>query len=253
MNKQNIFIIVGAQRSGTTYLYNILNEHPEICMARPVFPEPKYFMNKSINELDITEYYKKYFSHCISNNHVLGEKSTSYYEREESAQLISALLPDCKIIYLLRNPVDRAISNYFFSLNNGLENRSLEEVFIDNVAPPPVIDNTVSVNPFDYHSRGEYEKHLIIYLKYFKKEQLKVLVFEDFIGNIKKIQKLYNFLNADNNFCPSGIKRIVRPSKKAHNIPNNVIFRLVEHYRESLSSLEELLNKDFPQFKKYND
>ena len=251
MNKKNIFIIVGAQRSGTTYLYNIMDEHPDICMAKPVFPEPKYFLNKSINRLDITEYHNKYFRHSISNNYVFGEKSTSYYEREESAQLISYLLPDCKIIFVLRNPIDRAISNYFFSVNNGLENRSIEEVFINNIAPP-IRNNDVSVNPLDYLGRGEYVKHIQTYLKYFCKEQLKILFFED-LGNIEKVQNLYKFINVDSNFYNNKVKLIIKPSKKGQNIPRSVISQLVEYYRGSILSLEELLNQDISSLKKYFD
>ena len=253
MNKKNYFIIVGAQRSGTTYIYNILDEHPQICMARPVFPEPKYFINKSIKEINLTKYHTNFYSHYVSDNHVLGEKSTSYYEKEESAQLISTLIPDCKIIFVLRNPIDRAISNYYFSVKNGLEIRSLEEVFINNI-PPPKINNCISVNPFDYLVRGEYVRHIETYLKYFSKEQLKILVFENFIGNINKIQNLYKFLSVDSNFYNSKTKLLIRPPQTRNNMPSNVINHLVGYYRETILSLEKLVdNNDIDVLKQYFD
>jgi hypothetical protein len=117
MNK-NQFFIVGAQRSGTTYLYNILDEHPEICMAQPVKPEPKYFLNKKLLDINIDEYYKMYY-YENKKIKIYGEKSTSYYENEEVAKSIALTFPLTKIIFILANPVDRAISNYKFSVQNG--------------------------------------------------------------------------------------------------------------------------------------
>ena len=153
---KNHFIIAGAQRSGTTYLYEVLDEHPEICMSKPVKPEPKYFIEKKKEDLILERYHKSFFNHCSDKTKIFGEKSTSYYERKESVELIAHLLPEVKIIFLLRNPVERAVSNYFFSINNGLEDRSIEEVFLKNKIHPKIDLNNISVNPYNYLGRGEY-------------------------------------------------------------------------------------------------
>ena len=136
------FFIVGAQRSGTTYLYEMLKQHPKINMAQPVKPEPKYFMEHNQDNLNYHNYIDSFFSSRMQGQ-ILGEKSTSYYEYESSARLISSTVPKAKIIFLLRNPIYRALSNYYFSVENGLETRKLTDVFCEGAiikAQPDNID-----------------------------------------------------------------------------------------------------------------
>jgi hypothetical protein len=242
------FIIVGAQRGGTTYLYNILNEHPEICMSQPVKPEPKYFMNKSVDEVDLTQYFESFFVHCSESNKVTGEKSTSYYEREDSAKLISSALPETNIVFLLRNPIKRALSNFFFSSNNGLEIRTLEEVFVDMVKAPKNSKDT-SVNPFDYLGRGDYAKFIKMYMKYFPLNQIKIVIFEELVGNRDNIQELYSFLDVNNSFVPKSKNEVVNHSSKPSRVSAEIITSLTEYYKPYISELEILIQKEIPAWK----
>lgn len=238
MNKSQFFV-VGAQRSGTTYLYDILEQHPQICMAKPVKPEPKYFLNKRIEDISLDEYYKAYYNSCRETQ-VFGEKSTSYYEKEEVAKLISSCCPHAKIVFCLRNPIKRALSNYQFSVDHGLETRVLEEVFIENKPAPNHSFNT-SVNPFNYLGRGEYAKYIKMYQKYFPKNQIKILIFEEFANNQNEIKKLYSFLGVDFTFQPLNTDSIVNASSKKKNINKNVIIKLKEYYESHNEELSRLL------------
>lgn len=239
MNK-NQFFIVGAQRSGTTYLYTVLDEHPEICMAKPLRPEPKYFLNEKI---DISEYRQKFFKNCTKLTKIFGEKSTSYYENEEVAKRIKKYFPLAKIIFILANPVERAISNYKFSVENGLEKRSLREVFLEKKQKPKININT-SVDPFDYIGRGMYYKYLEKYLKYFPKEQVYVLIKEEFIGNITEIKTLYKYLEVNNNFIPQTYDRKINSSKLQVELDKEVIDYLKEVYEKPNKILEEIIQKE---------
>lgn len=238
MNK-NQFVIVGAQRSGTTYLYTILDEHPEICMAKPVRPEPKYFLN---DEIDIKEYQKAYFVEDVKYK-IYGEKSTSYYENEQVAQKIATHLPLAKIVFILANPVDRAISNYKFSFQNGLEKRSIEDVFINNIQID-TSDYATSVNPFAYKERGLYVKYLEYYYNYFPKENIKVIIKEEFIGNEKEVENLYDFLGVEKTFIPESLNTVINKSKKDIDIPPDVLKSLNLYYKQPNTQLEEFLDRD---------
>jgi len=135
MSDPNIFFIVGAQRSGTTYLYNLLDKHPEISMAKPVYPEPKFFLqNNSIKK--INQYEKTFFKEKLKQKKVYGEKSTSYYITPQVPKRLISAYPNSKTIFILRNPVYRALSHYFFTKSHGLETRSLEAVFLKNEREP---------------------------------------------------------------------------------------------------------------------
>ena len=226
------FFIIGAQRSGTTYLYRILDEHPEIRMARPVKPEPKVFLSANYSErnFSIQSYYDKYFGD-MRFNYVCGEKSTSYYEDEDSAQHIHKHFRDASIIFILRNPVERALSNYWFSLENGLETRTLEEVFIDKM-PPPGLKTRISVDPFNYLGRSIYSTSIRRFLQFFPKEKFLILVMENFISNLESIQRLYYDLGVDSSFIPSGIDSRINQSKSRRG-------------DESVAKVKQILNRYF--------
>jgi len=228
MNNQ--FFIVGAQRSGTTYLYSILDEHPEVCMAKPLRPEPKYFLQ---NEIDLDTYYSKYYKNCTKATKIFGEKSTSYYENKEVAQKVANYFPNAKIIFILANPVDRAISNYKFSYINGLETRDIEEVFI-NEKKIDVTKYITSVNPFRYKERGVYHKFLDYYYKVFPQKNIKVIIKENFTGNLEEIQSLYTFLEIDNNIIPNSYTKVINKSKNTieESILNRVKTKLFDYYKE---------------------
>ena len=242
------FIIVGAQRSGTTYLYELLEEHPEICMNKPVHPEPKYFLSKSLKEVSVVNYEKLFFNSCDSCN-VKGEKSTSYYENEDSARLISSSMPNSQVIFCLRNPAHRALSNYFFSVNSKLETRSLKEVFIDNKEAPYLKDYTVSVNPFNYLGRGEYINYIAMYMKYFPRDKIKVVILEELVGNITYIQDVFSFLGVWTDFSPKGYRKVVNQSIKNQKPPEEINSFLSSYYKKSIASLEDLLMRDLSIWK----
>jgi hypothetical protein len=242
-------IIVGAQRSGTTYLYKVLDDHPEICMSLPIKPEPKYFLNRDIIDLNLEYYNKNYFEHLDSSQKICIEKSTSYYENEISAKLISELLPNAKIIFLLRNPVERALSNYFFSLNHGLETRTLEEVFIHEYAPPILKNTITSVNPFNYLTRGLYQPYIEIYKKYFSIDNMKILIFEEFVGDLKEVKKLYTYLGVEESYVPINLEERINTSIKNDVVSLEVIEKLKAFYKLPNHNLESLLSRDLSIWK----
>src|SRR5688572_26028790 len=96
------FLLAGAQRSGTTFLYHLLDQHPEIEMARPLRPEPKFFLRTDAGIEDYTKLFPG-----KPGAHVLGEKSTSYIEHPDAARLARSLLSEPRVIFLLRDPVER--------------------------------------------------------------------------------------------------------------------------------------------------
>ena len=119
------FFIIGAQRSGTTYLARVLDQHPDISMAKPLIPELKFFLNTSEKSLN----YKNYLTNFILKKKIknlLGEKTTSYFEQSHIAHKIKSIIKDYKIIIILRNPINRAISHYNYSVKSGVENLDFE-------------------------------------------------------------------------------------------------------------------------------
>ena len=215
-------------------------------MAKPVRPEPKFFLEVS-EKTDIQNYLNCY--HPIRDNiRAYGEKSTSYYEKPEVATHIAQYFPDAKIIILLRNPVDRAISNYFFTYQHGFESRTLEEVFVQKM-PAPTISKNISVSPFDYLKRGYYTQYLPAYIKKFGRDKVKILIFDNFIKNPQ------NDLNNIFDFFEINQKNIQIPfegqnaSSKTQAISPEVIEQLNVHYSVEVNRLEHLINTDLSIWK----
>lgn len=202
-------IIVGAQRSGTTYLYKVLDEHPAVYMAKPVKPEPKYFMNPASENADYETYFNKYFLEA-GDAKWLGEKSTSYIECEEAALAIKRTLPEAMILVMLRDPVERALSHYSFTRDHGLEPYDIEKA----IQEEPLRMNTwhaagTSVTPYAYTERGKYVQYLERWERLFGKDGLILLVAEQFIGNQAAISALYKRLGIDSSFIPQSLTKRV--------------------------------------------
>lgn len=248
MAESKIVFIVGGQRCGTTYLYKVLENHNELILAKPVKPEPKFFLEKD----EIAKgkrYYKNKFYNKLSDEKVLIEKSTSYIESHDAATEIKKMFPTAKILILLRNPVDRALSNYFFSFNNGLETRTLADVFLNN-KPNPDKNLFTSVSPFDYLERGEYFKYIESYFKLFERRNVGVFIFEELVGNLVNINKVLNFIGVKGfESLPDIAFQKVNSSQKNHQIRQEVIDNLKKYYSEFNKSLEVVLHKDLNMWK----
>jgi hypothetical protein len=229
-------IIVGAQRSGSTSLYEMLKQSEGVYSAFPDKPEPKCFLRKTISK---EEYLLEFFPDVKQHHKLLLEKSTSYYEQGEIfAQTMKNTLEQVKCLMILRNPISRALSNYKFSKKNGLETRTLEQVFVEQTARPSTSFNT-SVNPFDYLSRGEYSKYIHTYLKVFG-EDLKVVLMEE-MSEKNKVEELFDFLNlvANTNANFPSLN-----SSTNDLASSEVIEALKCYYKDEISLVSELLNKD---------
>src|SRR5580704_17324805 len=92
------FIIGGAPRSGTTWLYQLLDRHPQIYMAKPVKPEPKFFLRDDLYEKGLTHYSQTWFS-AAPKGRILGEKTTNYLESALAARRIAESLPETKLVF----------------------------------------------------------------------------------------------------------------------------------------------------------
>lgn len=199
------FFITGAQRSGTTYLYQVLDEHPEIEMAKPVRPEPKFFLRPDISGSSHADYASLYFD-PTSMARLRGEKSTSYIESEQAAQRIAEWFPQAKLIFLLRNPITRALSNYQFSRKSGLETAPLAEAIYHEAERRDRYDRSrISTSPFAYLQRGRYMDYIDVYRRYFVREQMIFLIYEAFVSQPEAVQDLYRALGVDAGFTPPSL------------------------------------------------
>jgi len=192
------FLCVGAQKAGTTTLHDILMRHPEIYL--PNIKETKFFQDNSKYEKGI-KYYEKEFFGRWKGEKAIGEIDPEYmYFEYVPERIYNHLGKDIKIIFMLRNPVDRAYSHYWMSYRRGYETETFEKA-IELEAERIKIDESYK-NHFSYIDRGFYAKQIKRYLKFFLRGNMFFIIFEeDFLNNRENtICSLLSFLNVDINF-----------------------------------------------------
>ena len=186
-------LVIGAQRSGTTYLHSLLDAHPEITMARPTYPEPKVFCDPARSAKGLQWYRETYFGHAVDEL-LLGDKSTSYLEDSEAPARARQMLGEAQVLVILRNPVQRAVSNWRFSTDNGLEERPLETALRENLTQQTPWDpHLTAVSPFAYLERGRYIDYLTPWMSAFP-DTVHVLFLPELVEDEATAERLWKTL-----------------------------------------------------------
>jgi hypothetical protein len=241
---EHVFIL-GAQRCASTYLYHLLDEHPEIEMARPVRPEPKFFLIDSLFTQGIAGYYGQFFA-GKPGAWWRGEKATSYIESETVAQRIAQTFPNATLLVLLRDPIERAISNYWFSVQNGVETLPLTEALVREAERRQQYDRQqFSTSPYAYLQRGRYSEYLMVYLRYFAPAQIKIVLYEQLVGSLDQVQALYHWLGVRADVIPASLHRLINESAREESeLPEELCDALRRWFADSNQYLIEQFGLD---------
>ncbi len=196
------FIIIGAQKSGSTYIHKILSEHPEVYLLPKEiqFFESPCFENHTISDLQSLFIGKK--------TKLLGIKRPDYLAKPEVPPRIKEALPDVKLIVSLRNPIERAISAYYFYCLWGYIPAINIETGLNNILEKKYNQKYKMSNQIIEY--GFYYKYLNEYLRLFNKGQIHILLYDDLIKNKDlEIKKLYNFLEITDSYIPEMINKTI--------------------------------------------
>lgn len=203
------FLIIGAQKAGTTSLYNCLKQHPAVSPARK--KEIHYF----------SQFYRKglawYLEHypLRDDEQLSGEASPFYLFHPQSARRIAEVYPHIKLIVMLRDPVERAISHYHQQHRRGHEKLPMLAAFeqepkrIGKAWEKLLRDEQTSASLLQqcsYLKRGEYLSQLQRYEQYFPARQIHLIESRDFFNQPQDtLQLLYHFLEIDPDFVPADL------------------------------------------------
>ena len=244
------FIIAGAPRSGTTWLYELLDRHPDVFMAKPPRPEPKFFLVDELYALGIQHYYTTWFRDA-SPYAAAGEKSTNYLESPRAAERIHAHLPEVKLVFILREPAHRAYSNWTWSAMNGLETEDFETAIAkEDERERNVPPRLKYARPHAYFSRGLYAHLLRPYLQLFPRDRVLCLKFDDIVRNPCELAvRLHRFIDVTPRPTDAAGLDVVNPSeKRGEAMPQDVIDRLRDRYTTSIRELATLVGPEFAEW-----
>jgi len=250
------FLVIGAQKSGTTWLYYNLKEHPEIFMPEKI-KELDFFtknsngvhnLNKYESYFDIDRKYKRYgeatstyFWASQQPNNWLRYKSI--FRRDIPKMVYDVLGPETKIIVSLRNPVHRAISAYIHHCVKG----RLTDPF------PKIYSREILKKKMGIIHMGFYSEHLEAWLEYFP--NMLVLVYEDDIKTNpdQGLNKLTSYLEVSKHkFNRAGhIIHGKRTTEFDSLITKQDKFELLEIYEDDVAKLKKLLNRPLKSWQEF--
>lgn len=210
----NLFII-GAMKSGTTYLHDLLSAHPDIFMSK--IKEPCYFVKSnelkkfapSMWNMGISENHDKYFQlfENVKNEKIVGESSTLYTKFPTLSgvpEKIYNFNPDAKFIYVMRDPIERTLSHFWHNVH-------VESKMFD-------IYEGIKSDPH-YMNVSYYALQINQYLKFFNKKQFFFLTFEKMIKNPENMLiNIFEWLNVDSGFKVSNIDQPKNVTPKGINV-----------------------------------
>lgn len=205
------FLIIGAGRSGTTSLYEYLRQHPDVFMSDVKEPSYFAFMHGNLpvrgqhanwvrrNAVTTRQGYEQLFASAGSAK-AIGEASPIYLNDPEVPERIRAVLPDVRLIAMLRNPVERAYAGWLGLRRDGNEPAStfeealsLEETRLREGWSP----STGLVR------NGMYHQMLSRYYDRFPRERIRVFLFEDLVRDVRAVVgDVFRFLGVDDSCIP---------------------------------------------------
>lgn len=222
------FLILGAARAGTTALYNYLRQNPSIFM--PAAKEPNFFafegeslnyagpgadyVNNSITQI---KDYHTLFSDAPTGS-VCGEASPLYLYSPKAPERIRHHAPQVRMVVILRNPIDQALSHYLYAVKQRIE--PLE----DFSAALDAEEERLAANwqpLFGYSRFPLYAQQLTRYFDMFARDQFLIHTYEEFQTNPEGvINSITGFIGADTQFCPDLSSRV-----NAGGVPRSRLFQ----------------------------
>lgn len=183
------FVIVGALRSGSTTLYRLLTEHPEVFMAVP--KEVRYFNEFFDRGL---EWYAEHFARASPDQRI-GEATPSYMASRRALDRMAATIPNAHLIAILRDPVDRVYSHYWMDLIRGRGEHTFERYLETN---PEMLEVGRYVGWLEYLDRS------------YPRERILVLFYDDLVARPLSVsQAAYRFIGVDQSYAPPSLGRTV--------------------------------------------
>lgn len=225
------FIIIGAGKCGTTSLHSYLSQHPQLYLCPK--KETYFFINDTSRAqhrrwgaVETLAEYSALFQDA-PDDRVIGEISTTYYRYPESAARIHQLLPEVKIIAILRDPAERAFSSYQMFVQHGHETAD----FATLITP----DN-------HYVKAGFYYAELLPFFELFPRQHIKILLYDDLCRNPQGfLQELWHFLGVEA-FVPEMGER-----KREGGLPKNkALYRLLTQPNGLRATVATLLKLILP-------
>ncbi|MGK7919850.1 MAG: tetratricopeptide repeat protein [Trichodesmium sp.] len=239
------FIVIGVKKAGTTSIYRYLIQHPQILPAiKKEIDFWSFYFHRGL------DWYQAHFPTIPESEKFLtGEASPSYFDAPDTPARLFHFFPKIKLIVLLRNPVDRTISDYYHEVRSNAENMSVEEVINSRLEKLIKISSSFVKEKDYWNYQGDYIASSVYldwlqkWLNIFPREQLLILPSEEFYSNPKTTMKqVFNFLGLPDYQIPNYPKLNVGSYSF---ISESLRQKLSDYFQPHNQRLEEYLGMKF--------
>jgi Sulfotransferase domain len=205
------FLVIGAQKCATSWLYGCLKDHPDIKL--PATKREVEYLGGDLYDLNGADWYFDLVKNPAPNQ-VPGDVSVNYISDPKSPPLVRQFLPAVKIIACIRDPIDRAISASTWYTRKGLiPEAPVEEILRRALDPETETPATVRNNYEDLLYRGKYDVQLSRYREFVAPEKMLYVLYDDIESNPRQVLRdVYEFIGVDRNLVPASLE-----TKPKHN------------------------------------
>lgn len=248
------FIIIGSQKSGTSSLYYYLSQHPHLMPSSK--KEVHFFDGGPHPNVDNFKkgqaWYRSHFplKQNGTNKQKTLEASPLYIFNPLAPKRIAELIPTVKLIAVLRNPTERAISHYFHERRKGRETLTImealqaEEERLKSVIDKQDYKNIIFIN-HSYKSRGLYHKQIKRYLNYFTMSNILVINSESLFANPDDtLRRVFQFAGVNTEFTVKDLKPCNVGSTKTQ-VPLDVYEYLNDYFQHHNQAFYELVGQKY--------
>ncbi len=238
------FLIIGQAKCGTSSLYSYLTQHPQILPA--LKKEIRFWSFKHNLEKGL-DWYLAHFPAIASEQALItGEATPGYLDSQQAAVSLLQEFPHIKLIVVLRNPIDRALSHYYMCIRQNRDKRSLETAILSGLEVMNKKSYLNSSNDFkisSYLKRSQYIESISRWMKLFPKQQFLIIKSEDFFTETDTtVNQVFQFLGVQ----PYQLQAYANKSKGSYPpISQSIRQTLNDYFRPFNQQLEEYLDRKF--------
>ena len=217
MVKPNFFII-GAQKSASTFVQQVLAEHPEVLLLPGEVP---FFETHAYDRAKIKDFEKLFDN--VTTERAIGLKRPNYLANPEVPERIYKHYPNAKLILVIRNPIERAVSAYYHYM--ALKYIPMADI---ETGMTKIINNEYKSTYPKAHEIidfGFYHKYLMNYLRFFEMSQVHIILYDEIKKSpLEEIKKICNFLEINSNYVPQSLYQ--KPQAVVYSLPNLRLLRI---------------------------
>jgi hypothetical protein len=239
-------VVVGAMKCGTSALHRYLDAHPEIAMSE--LKEVNFFFGPETAPPGPSDTWWRhgqwhrgpdwYAARFDPDRPVRGESSPGYTDpsHPEVAARMARLLPGVRLVYLVRDPVQRAVSQYRHHVRDGTEPRPLADAVLDEGS--------------QYVARSRYAERIAPFLEHFPREQLLVVVQERLLADRRReLRRVYEHVGAAPDFWHPDLLDRVHVGGDDVEVPPDLRRRFRERVDDDVERLRTLVGDDLPEWR----